>query len=325
MTPPTVAILVYNNLCTFEYGCAAEIFCLPRPELGEPLYETFTVAFDRQPRLALGGLTVSVHHDLSLLTRADTIIIPGWREGSAEETHALTTALQQAHRRGARIASICSGVFLLARAGLLNNCRATTHWQHLERLQADYPSITVEENVLYVDEGQLLTSAGSAAGLDMCLHIVRRDYGADIANRIARRLVIPAHREGGQIQFVPVPVAPEGQRDRFGLLLDQLRGSLQASHTISSIARLHNVSERTLLRKFREVTGFSPLSWLTRERIRCARDLLEMTTLSVDQIAQTCGFGSTESFRLHFRRLSGTSPSQFRRQFSRLAGSPVRQ
>lgn len=315
--PPVVAVLAYPDLCTFEYACAVEIFGLPRPELGAPLYDCVTFAREPGEMNALGGLAVRAEHGLEILKKAHTIIVPGWRkDGHADD--ALIGALKTAADRGARIASICSGAMLLAEAGLLNGKRATTHWRYTTQFQSDNPDVFVEANVLYVDEGQILTSAGSAAGLDLCLHMVRSDYGPAVANAIARRLVIPPHRDGGQAQYAPMPVAPADQQQRLAELLDLLRRDLQREHTIASMAAKLNVSERTLLRRFREITGETPLAWLTRERLRRSRELLETSTLSMDAIASTCGFGSTESFRFHFRRQHGTSPTRYRQQFSQL-------
>ena len=316
--PPLVALLIYPDLCTFEYACAAEIFALPRPELGAPLYRCVTFSVEQGEMPATGGLMVRADQGIDVLRRAHTVVIPGWRNDSPADP-ALIRALQRAAKRGVRLASICSGAHLLAEAGLLDGRRATTHWRYTDQFQQDNPNIRVEHNVLYVDEGQILTSAGSAAGLDLCLHMVRSDYGADIANAMARRLVIPPHRDGGQAQYAPMPVPPADQQQRLSELLDWLREDLSQPHSVVSMAAKLCVSERTLLRRFREATGETPVAWLTRERLRQSRELLETTALGVDEIASLCGFGSPESFRLHFRRQAGTSPTRYRLQFSQLA------
>src|SRR5215467_2801960 len=207
-----VSALVYDRMATFEFGIVTEMFALPRPELDVPWY-TFTVcALNRGPMRATGGVSVHARSGLGSLRRAGTIVIPGWRDPAERPPEILLAALRRAHARGARLLSICSGVFVLAAAGLLDGRRATTHWRYVERLRADYPAIRVEPDVLYVDEGAILTSAGSAAGIDLCLHLIRRDYGAEIANQVARRLVVSPHREGGQAQFIrePVSTAPGG-------------------------------------------------------------------------------------------------------------------
>jgi AraC family transcriptional activator FtrA len=224
----------------------------------------------RGPLTAAGGLKVRVPHGLKLLERADTIVIPGWRDVTAPPAPALLAKLRAAHARGARLCSICSGVFVLAAAGVLEGRRATTHWRYVERLAAQYPGIRVEPNALYVDEGNVLTSAGSAAGLDMLLHLVRRDYGPKIANQVAQRLVIAPHREGGQAQFVPRPVASD-ERGRLSRLLDFIRAHLGQPHTLRSLAARAAMSTRTLQREFTAATGQAPYAWLVSERIARAK------------------------------------------------------
>ena len=314
MPIPLVCTLVYDQLCTFEYGLCVEVFSLQRPEIPEPLYRFKSVAMETGPLRATGGLEVIADEDLSLLLEADLILIPGWRGAAIDPPDHLLQTLRKAHQRGARIASICSGVFVLAAAGLLDGKQATTHWRYAAPLQSRYPQIDVQPDILYVDEGSILTSAGSAAGLDLCLHIVRTDHGASIANQIARSLVIPAHREGGQAQYIPSPV-PKRHSGSLGPLLDQVRGSLEVSWTISSLAGLANMSKRTLLRRFQETCGESPLSWLTRERISRAKVLLETGDHPLPHIMEAVGFSSPETFRLHFRRQVGVSPGRYRERF----------
>jgi AraC family transcriptional activator FtrA len=204
--PPLVAALVYDRLCTFEFGIVVEAFALPRPELKVPWYRFTVCAIGGERVTATGGVTIQAQSGLAALNRADVIVIPGWRDVNEDPPRLLLSALQRAYRRGARVVSLCSGVFVLAAAGLLDGRRATTHWRYTDRLAARYPRIAVEPDVLYVDEGRVLTSAGSAAGIDLCLHIIRTDYGADIANRVAKRLVVPPHREGGPAQYISMPV-----------------------------------------------------------------------------------------------------------------------
>src|SRR6516225_601114 len=214
-----VVVLAYDRLCTFEFGCAVELFALARPELGVPWYEFAVCTLERGPLRAAGGIEVRVRRPLRLLDSADTIVIPGWRDPAEAPPPALLAMLRRAAARGARLCSICSGVFVLAAAGVLDGCRATTHWRYVAQLAARYPRIRVEPNALYVDEGRVLTSAGSAAGLDMLLHLVRRDHGSAVANRVAQRLVVPPHREGGQAQFVPRPM-PHDESGRIAKLMD---------------------------------------------------------------------------------------------------------
>jgi AraC family transcriptional regulator, transcriptional activator FtrA len=311
-----VVALAYDQLCIFEFGCTVELFALPRPELSVPWYDFAVCAAERGPLRAAGGLRVRVPHGLQLLDRADTIVIPGWRAIEEPPPAALITKLRAAHARGARLCSICSGVFVLAAAGVLDGRRATTHWRYVERLRARYPQVKVEANALYVDEGPLLTSAGSAAGLDMLLHLVRRDYGPKVANQVAQRLVIAPHREGGQAQFVPRPVAPD-ERGRLARLLDFIRAHLAEAHTLRSLAARAAMSTRTLQREFVQATGQAPYGWIVSERIERAKELLESTRLSAQAVAARVGMGSAESLRHHFRQRLGTTPARYRRRFSR--------
>lgn len=312
-----VAAIAYDGLCTFEFGIAVEIFGLPRPELEVPWYDFRACSVDDGPARATGGVSLNVSHGIEALAWADTIVVPGWRHGEDEAVPtSLSNAVRAARDRGARLVSICSGVFVLAAAGVLDGRRATTHWRHVARLRALFPSITVEPDALYVDEGQVLTSAGSAAGLDLCIHIVRCDHGPEIANSVARRLVLPTHRDGGQTQYIPKPVADDGEA--IGPLLDWLRDNLQADHTVATMALRARQSERTFVRRFKDATGSPPHAWLTRERIGQARELLETTGLNNDQIAVQSGFATPETFRHHFRRFMRTSPSQYRKSFGEL-------
>ncbi len=311
-----VAAVAYDRLCTFEFGCTVELFALPRPELDVPWYDFAVCAAERGPIRATGGIAVQVSHSLRLLERADTIVMPGWRDADEAPPEELLCKIRQAYDRGARLCSICSGVFVLAAAGVLAGKRATTHWRYVARLASRYPDITVEPNALYVDEGRVLTSAGSAAGLDMLLHLVRKDFGAKVANQVAQRLVIPPHREGGQAQFVPRPVSSD-DRGRLAKLLDWLRAHLAAEHTIESLAQRASMSTRTLQREFKAATGLAPYAWIVRERIERAKELLETGRLPAQRIAERVGMGSAESLRHHFRERVGTTPSQYRARFHR--------
>ena len=314
--PHIVAAVAYDRLCTFEFGCTVELFALPRPELGVPWYDFAVCAAERGPIRATGGIAVQVSHSLRLLERANTIVIPGWRDPDEAPPPELLRKLRQAYEQGARLCSICSGVFVLAAAGVMAGKRATTHWKYLDRLASRYPDIVVEPNALYVDEGQVLTSAGSAAGLDMLVHLVRKDFGPKVANQVAQRLVIPPHREGGQAQFVPRPVAAD-ERGRLAKLLDWIRGHLSLPHTIESLAAQASMSPRTLQREFKVATGLSPYAWLVRERIEQAKELLEGGRLPAQRIAERVGMGSVESLRHHFRVRVGATPAQYRARFSR--------
>lgn len=316
-TGPLVVALAYDGLCTFEFGLAVEVFGLPRPEMGPGWYRFAVAGLDPGPLRATGGVRLLVDGGLELLERADTIVVPGWRGAEVPVPEALCEALRRAAARGARILSICSGVFVLAAAGLLDGRRATTHWRHAARLAERYPAIAVDADVLYVDEGQVLTSAGSAAGLDLCLHLVRRDFGAEAANAVARRLVVPAHRDGGQAQFIerPVPRAPAGAR--VAPVLDQMLARLDRPHPLPALARIAGMSLRSFLRHFRAATGLAPGEWLLRQRLERARELLETGGAGIEQIAQACGFGTAATLRHHFHRRLGLGPSDYRRRFRR--------
>lgn len=319
-----VVAIAYDGLCTFEFGCVVEMFALPRPELGVPWYRFAVCAQERGAVRAMGGVRVAASHSLALLARADTIVIPGWRDPLEPPPGALVRRLRAAHARGARIASICSGAFVLAAAGLLDGRAATTHWRYARLLRERHPAIEVRPNALYVEAGPVITSAGSAAGLDMMLHLVRRDHGARVANLVAQRLVIPPHRLGDQAQFVPRP-APAEEGGRLARTLDWLRARPAAVHSVASIARRAAMSPRTLQRRFRETTGFSPIEWLARERVEFAKELLARSDKPIGRLAAQAGFGSEESLRKHFRRIAGVSPLAYRRQFrAERAEPPVR-
>ncbi|HEY0064312.1 MAG TPA: transcriptional regulator FtrA [Telluria sp.] len=309
-----VVALAYDQLCTFEFGCTVELFALARPELGVEWYDFAVCAIEAGPIRAAGGITIAAAHDLTLLERADTIVIPGWRDADEAPPQAILALLRAAHARGARLCSICSGVFLLAAAGLLDGRPATTHWRYAERLAQRYPAILVQPGDLYVDSGQVITSAGSAAGLDMLLHLVRRDHGARVGNLVAQRLVVAPHREGGQAQYLPRPMAHD-ERGRLTRLMDWVRTHPEEKHTVASMAARAAMSARTLQRQFQDATGFGPVEWVARERVAIIKDLLETTDLPLALLAQRAGFGSEESLRHHFRRVTSTSPGAYRRRF----------
>jgi AraC family transcriptional regulator, transcriptional activator FtrA len=265
---------------------------------------------------AAGGVTIESHSGLGLLDRAQTIIVPGWRDIGETPPPAVSKKLRAAQERGARICSICGGAFVLAAAGLLDGRRATTHWRFATELARRYPKVHVQPNMLYVDDDALVTSAGSAAGLDMMLHLVRSDHGPRVANAVAQRLVIAPHRDGGQAQFVPRAL-PAAETNRVSALMQWVRGHLKRPHTVPSLASRAAMSPRTLLRAFRDATGMAPYEWLLKERVAYAKDLLEVSPTPLAHVAETAGFGSDEAFRKHFRRIVGTSPGAYRRRFAR--------
>jgi len=309
-----VCILVYDGLCTFEYSIAVEIFALPRPEY-TPWYDCHIIAADDKPIRGLGNIIIDAEKDLEQLADADLIIVPGWRGVDRFVPPDLQQTLVAANKRGVRIASICSGVFVLAACGLLDNQKVATHWQYVDALRERFPDIFVDPDVLYIDGGDILTSAGSAAGIDLCLHIVRTDFGVERANEVARRLVVPAHRDGGQSQFITRPVSRE-YKGNIARLLDAIREGLDQDWKIGRMADICNTSPRTLQRKFRNATGLSPHAWITRERVELVKDLLETTDLNIEQIAEITGLKTPETLRHHFKRITGASPTKFRSKFN---------
>lgn len=314
-TPHKVAALVYDGLCAFEYGIAAEIFGLPRPELGAPLYTFRSIAFEPGPLSLSGGLTFQADHDLSALAETDTLIIPGWRGKDAPVPDDLCRAIRDAHARGVRMLTICSGVYVLAAAGLLSGKQVTTHWRYAEDLAAKYPDINVTAESLYIEDDNIITSAGSSAGIDACLHVVRSDYGAEIANSVARRLVMHAHRQGDQAQYIerPLPSAPDGER--LSRVIAHVQSQIKEAHSVASLSRQAGMSSRTFQRRFIALTGLPPMKWVTSERVDAARLLLETTSLSVEAISESAGFSQAEALRYHFRKSLGVSPLSYRKRF----------
>ncbi|MCG8459181.1 MAG: transcriptional regulator FtrA [Holophagales bacterium] len=305
--------LTFEGFPGLELGMIVDIFGRERPELDVWYSHAFCSA-DPSPVRGQAGLMMEVQGGLELLETADTIIVPGWRSTDEPPSEELLEALRDAYGRGARLLSICIGAFALAATGLLDGRRATTHWAWTEELAWRYPAIRVEPGVLYVDEGRIQTSAGSAAGIDLCLHMIRNDLGAAAANAIARRLVVPPHRDGGQSQYIDHPISEPGEGS-LSPLLDWVRLHLAEEHSVESLAARAGLSPRTFARRFQQVTGTSPHRWLTRERIFRAQELLETTDASVDRVAEDAGFGSAQVLRLHYRRHLGTTPSAYRRTF----------
>jgi AraC family transcriptional regulator, transcriptional activator FtrA len=301
-------------MAMFELGIVLEVFGLPRPELQVPWWYTIDVfSVSPGPHPTLGGVALQVERSLEVAAAADTVMVPGWPVDS-EVPAPLIAALRQASDRGARLVSICSGAFALAAAGVLDGRRVATHWQYAERLARSYPALIVDPDVLYVDEGSLLTSAGSAAGIDLCLHLIRRDHGADIANRVARRLVMQPHRAGGQAQFIERPV-PADDDSRIHDVISWLAANLAAQVTVDNLAARAHLSQRQFSRRFRAVTGQSPLEWLIGQRIAASLAYLDSGDNPVEQVAAQVGFSNPVTFRHHFRARMHTSPQAYRRAF----------
>ena len=310
-----VAILVYDNLCSFEYGIAFEVFGLSRHEFDQ-WYNCRICSVDGGSHLTDGGLEVRAPYGLEGLRGVGTIVIPGWAHMRAPISDELKAAIQREYNDGARIVSICSGAVVPSEMGLLDGKCATTHWMYSDQFRERCPNVCLKPDVLYVDEGQVLTSAGSAAGIDLGLYIIRHDFGAEAANIVARRMIVPPHRDGGQAQFINRPVPDEG--GRLARVMDEVRGNLAANHDVDTLAKEAGMSVRTLHRRFQDATGMSPARWVAEERIKHAKDLLETTSLSVEQVSHHCGFGGAEVLRHHFRKSMGLSPQNYRRRFTRL-------
>ena len=312
-----VTVVGYEGLSPFELGVAAEVFALPRPELEVDWWYEFSLCAERPGILpALGGFGMAVEHGLDELERADTIILPGSPDVHGNPSAGLVDALRTAHARGARLVSICSGAFVLAATGLLDGRRAATHWRYAPLLARRYPRVKVVPDVLYVDGDDLLTSAGTAAGIDLCLHIVRRDHGAEVANRVARRMVVAAHRDGGQAQFSDLPVPARPSDDPIAAAMDWALGRLPERVGVEDMARHANLSPRQFSRRFRGATGASPGAWLLRRRLDAALPLLESSDEPVEQVGGRVGFPTPAAFRRHFARTYGVPPSHWRRSFA---------
>jgi AraC family transcriptional regulator, transcriptional activator FtrA len=307
-----VAVLAYDGMSIFELGIAVEVFGLA--DMGPDWYRVVVCGERKRRRIAAGnGVGIVTDVGLGSLAQAGTIIVPGWEDVAAIPPEPMLVALRRAHRRGARIASICSGAFILAAARLLDGRRATAHWAHTDILARRYPRARIDAGVLYVDDGDILTSAGRAAGLDLCLHIVRRDFGAEIANRVARRLVIAPHREGGQAQFIARPVAVEG--DRLAGVIAWAQDRLDRDVSIAELAAQARMSRRTFIRRFSAATGMPPGEWVRQARLERARCVLETTQLPIETVATTVGYGSADTLRHHFRTRLDTSPARYRSSF----------
>jgi AraC family transcriptional activator FtrA len=311
---PRVAVLAFDGMSAFELGIVTEVFGLPRPEFDVDWYDLTICAEPPGQLRLLGRATLTTRYGLAAFAGADTVIVPGVADVHAEPSPAVLTALRKAHRRGARVVSICSGAFTLAAAGLLDGRRAATHWRYADLLAERYPQVLVDPDVLYVDDGDVLTSAGSAAGLDLCVHIVRTDFGPSIANAVARRLVIPPHRSGGQAQFIEAPVA-DVDDDRIARSMEWAMANLAQPLTVERLAARAHMSTRTYLRQFKRSSGTSPIRWLITQRVQASLPLLETTSASIDEIAAATGFETATTFRHHFARAMRTSPSAYRRAF----------
>ncbi|MFD5483537.1 helix-turn-helix domain-containing protein [Streptomyces hawaiiensis] len=307
----TVALAATDGMLHFELSLAHEVFAAAPAGVTVPWYD-LTVCGPTP--VHIGRFRLEPDAGLDRLRQAGTVIVPGWADVDEDPPADLVDAVREAHEAGARVASLCTGAFVLAAAGLLDGRRATTHWAHTEALAARHPRVEVDPDVLYVDNGSVLTSAGKAAALDLCLHLVRLDLGSSVANAVARRLVVPPHRAGGQAQFVTAPV-PDQDDHPLAALFPWIIERLGRPLTVEDLARRAGMSSRHLGRHFRAVTGTTPLQWLLTQRIRHAQELLEKTDDSVDTIATATGMGTATTLRRHFNRTIGVPPDTYRRTF----------
>jgi AraC family transcriptional regulator, transcriptional activator FtrA len=317
--PHRVVLVVDENSNPFEMSCAIEVFGLRRPELGRELYDFRLCAAEPLTRMRDGFFTLTGVAGLEAAEEADTLIVPNRPDTDTPRPPRVLDAVRRAYARGARLVGFCSGAFTLAEAGLLDGRRAACHWMWAKTFRARFPRVVLEPDVLFVDDGDILTASGSASALDLGLHIVRRDHGAEIANAVSRRLVFAAHRDGGQRQFVERPV-PDVREESLGPLLAWAQERLGEPLTVAGLAARAAVSPATLHRRFRAQLGTTPLAWLTGERVAFACRLIERGETRLDVVAALSGLGTAANLRARLRRETGLSPSAYRRRFGPAAG-----
>lgn len=314
MSPHRIAVVAFDRISPFHLAVPCQVF-EARPDTDLPAFDLRVCAAEPGLLRTDAGFAIQVQHGLEALNGADTVIVPSWRDAAEPAPAALCQALRRAHAAGAQVVGLCLGTFVLADAGLLDGRPATTHWAALTRFAQRHPQVRLQPDVLYVDDGDVLTSAGTVAGIDCCLHLVRRRHGADVANRIARRLVVAPHRQGGQAQYIEQPL-PASRRDaQLGPTLDWMLQQLEQPLRLDALAAHARMSRRSFTRQFRQVTGTTVVQWLAHQRLVRAQQLLERTDLPLEHIAADCGFGSAGALRLQFTRDLGLPPSAYRRGF----------
>lgn len=313
----TIALATAGHLLHFELAVAYEIFRTPPEEL--PRDDWYDVLLCGPEPIDIGPFTLKPEHGLDRLVTADTVLVPACADVDVPPPAELVEAIRAAHAAGARIASLCTGAFALGAAGLLDGRHATTHWAHTAELSARHPEAIIDPDVLYTDNGSVLTAAGKAAAVDLCIHLIHLDHGAIIANTVARRLVMPPHRPGGQAQFVATPMQVSGDHLLAGLLA-WAQQRLDEPLTVTDMAKQASMSSRNLGRQFRAVTGQTPLQWLLTQRVRRAQELLESTTNSIDAVATATGMGTSTTLRRQFKRVVGVPPDTYRRTFQSNSG-----
>ena len=314
MSRPVFAVVAFDQISPFHLSVPC--ITLGDQSPGEPPHTLKVCAAEPGPLRTTAGFELLTRYGVSALRTADMIIVPSWRDPAERPPERLLRELVAAHRRGAQLVGLCLGAYVLAAAGLLDGRRATTHWACAADFASRYPSVSLLPDVLYVEDGNILTSAGSAAGIDCCLHIVRQRYGNEMANRVARRLVVSPHRQGGQAQFIELPIPSTPKDSKLAAMLDWIRENLSQAHTLDSLAERSHMSRRTFTRHFHQLTGTTVTAWLIRERLAMAQRLLESTNCPVERVAELVGFGTAVSMRQHFSRAFGVSPASWRLTFN---------
>lgn len=309
----SVAVVAFDRISPFHLAVPCVVFGDQHP--GRPPIDFKVCAAEAGPLRTTAGFEIAVRHGIADLEDADIVIVPSWRDPAERPPEVMLQALRAAHAKGACVVGLCLGAYALAEAGLLDGRRATTHWAYAQDFSARYPAVRLDPDVLYVEEGGVVTSAGTAAGIDCCLYLLRQRFGSEVANGVARRLVVAPHRQGGQAQFIEQPIPETRANSRLSELFDWVRANLAQAHTVDSMAERARMSRRSFTRQFKQLTGTSFLPWLLAERLAYVQRLLEATDAPVERVAERVGFGSPESLRLHFRRQFGISPTQWRKLF----------
>lgn len=313
MPTPSVVVVAYHHFSLFHLSVPCMIFGNILP--GHSLFALKVCTVDPGPVHSEHGLQLNTTHGVDALAEADIVVVPGWSDPSIHPSAVLTESLREAHARGAQVVGLCLGTYVLAYAGLLDGRRAATHWEYEQDFVSRFPQVQLDTNVLYVDHDRLITSAGTAASMDCCLYLMCQHHGSAIANKIARRVLVPTYRDGGQAQFIERPVPVSTNDARINRLLSHLRQNVQAQYSLDELAESAHMSRRTLTRSFQKATGMSIGEWLLAERLQHTQELLEATSHSIEIIAELAGFGTARSLRQHFRDAFGVSPGEWRRSF----------
>ncbi len=315
MRANTVAVIAFDGISPFHLSVPCAVFGEDRTGANMPKFELMVCSAEKARLQTSAGFSIETRYGLKDLSRASMIIVPSWRDTAEIPPKALLDALRRAHKRGALIVGLCLGSYVLAAAGLLDGRAATTHWHWAKDLAQRYPLISVNPDVLYVDDGDIITSAGTAAAIDCCLHILRRQYGAEVASCVARRMVVSPHRQGGQAQYIPQPVRDVSTVDHFAEVLEWTQRNLHKPHSLDTLAERALMTRRTFTRRFKQVMGITVGEWLLSQRLGLAQQLLETSNHAIDTVAEKSGFGSAVSLRQHFNLAFKISPSNYRREF----------